>query len=343
MIVDRHIVGPAPGDATPARRDTQPDRAAWLREMEKQELTAWLSHPVAVPVPAAPVVYARIDPPAVSADADTPVLGDDAAAVPRLGRDGAAPTATDGAASRGEGRPGDAGAEPARSSDRHGDDAGTGSDGVTAAGSVAAAGSAAPTVPAELAAVVMAVLAQGTGTEGNVGQSSQAPVQGVAGVTPGSVAAPQPTTTGFASPPGMQVTAAVPRPAQPDARRAQAEVQQEAGEVRGRPTARPDQATGPGHALPPLRIHTMRTAAGVRVWIGADEAAGLGGQQLQLAAMDIRRLLRDQGVALASLTYNGESVFEADDPPEASGTLRERAAPAPRTRAMGGIGPHNRT
>jgi hypothetical protein len=56
MIVDRQAVGAAPAGATPARSGTQPDRAAWLREMEKQELTAWLAQPVALPAVAAPVV-----------------------------------------------------------------------------------------------------------------------------------------------------------------------------------------------------------------------------------------------------------------------------------------------
>jgi hypothetical protein len=274
--------------------------------------------------------------------ADAPVPGGDTAAAPRAGRDGSAPTATGAAPSREDARARDPDAEAARTGDRHGREADTESGAVTAAGDVAAAGSALPTVPAELAAAVMAVLAQGPGTEDGAGQSSQVAVQAVTGVMRAPIAAPQPSAPALAGPPGVQATATVPRPAQPDARRAPAEVHEEAGALRGRSTARAEQATGPGQALPPLRIHAMRTAAGVRVWIGADEVAGLGGQQLQLAAMDIRRLLRDQGVALASLTYNGESVFDADDPLEASGTLRERDASAPRTRAASGVGPQNR-
>jgi hypothetical protein len=340
MIVDGHTVGPAPAGAAPTRSDVRPDRAAWLREMEKQEMTAWLAHPVAVPAAAAPVVYARIDPPAMPADA--PVAGDDAAAAPRAGRDGAAPAATDAAPSRGDARAGDPDAEAAGTGDRHGHDADTESGDVAAAVG-AAADSSSPAVPAQLAAAVMAVLAQGQGAQGGAEPSLQAAVPAVAGVTRAAVAAPQPTATALARPPGIQPTATAPRPLQTDVRRAPAETHEEAGGLRGRPAARPEQAAGPGQALPPLRIHAMRTAAGVRVWIGADEVAGLGGQQLLLAAMDIRRLLRDQGVALASLTYNGESVFDADDPPEASGTPRERDASAPRTTATSGIAPRNKT
>lgn len=341
MIVDGHTVGPAPAGASPARSGTQPDRAAWLREMEKQELTAWLSHPVALPAAAAPVVYARIDPlPAMSSDASVPC--GTAVAAPQAGRDDSAPTATDAAPSREDARASEQGAGAAGTGDRQGRSARTGSAGDTAAAVDAAAVSAWQAAPAELAAAVMAALAQGPGAEIGAGQSQQAAVRAVTGVTRAPVAAPQPSAPVLAGPPGIPATAAVSRPVQPEMRRAPAEGHEEAGSLRGRPAARAEQAAGAGQALPALRIHAMRTATGVRVWIGADEVAGLGGQQLQLAAMDIRRLLRDQGVALASLTYNGESVFDADDPPETSGTLRERDASAPRTKAASGVGPQNR-
>ena len=341
MIVDRHILGQAQAGATPVRSGTQPDRAAWQREMEKQELAAWLSHPVALPAAAAPVVYARIDPPAMPADAGAG--GEQAAAAPGAGHDDAARSATDAAPSREDARARDPHEEAARAADRHGHDADTGHEDVTAAGAAVAAGASTPALPAGLAAAVMAALAQAPAMEGGGGQSPQAAVPAVVGLTGAAPPAPQASAPAPVRLPGIQASATAPRPLQPDARRAPAEAHEEAGALRGRPAARTEQAAGPGQALPPLRIHTMRTADGVRVWIGADEAAGLGGLQLQLAALDIRRLLRDQGVVLASLTYNGESVFDADDPPEASGTLRERDASAPRTRATSGPGPRNRT
>jgi hypothetical protein len=94
---------------------------------------------------------------------------------------------------------------------------------------------------------------------------------------------------------------------------------------------------------PQLRIHAMRTESGVRIWIGADEAVGLGGRELLLATEEIRRLLRIQGMPVASLTYNGASLFDTEDTPDASGGMQSLDSSALRMRAQGGIGPRIKT
>jgi hypothetical protein len=123
-----------------------------------------------------------------------------------------------------------------------------------------------------------------------------------------------------------------PRPGTGDERVEQGE---QSGGVQEPHVARKEQVGDLGQA-PPLRIHAMRTASGVRIWIGADMAAGLGGQQLLLATEEIRRLLRVQGMPLASLTYNGESLFDAEEAPEASGGMQSPDPSALRMRAKGG-------
>jgi hypothetical protein len=63
-----------------------------------------------------------------------------------------------------------------------------------------------------------------------------------------------------------------------------------------------------GQAAPAVRVHAFWNDQSVRVWVGTDRSAAMDVQQLAQAAEDLTRLLGRQGAALESLTVNGESV-----------------------------------
>lgn len=79
-----------------------------------------------------------------------------------------------------------------------------------------------------------------------------------------------------------------------------------------------------GEETPAVRVHTFWSGQSVRVWVGTDNCAALDAQQLALAAQDLRRLLREQGATLGSLTVNGETVAEQDER-----LAKPKEAPAP--------------
>jgi hypothetical protein len=239
---------------------------------------------------------------------------------------------------------GDGGRPEAR--DRSGRTAGN-QDGVPAAqaGPQAAIEPARPAPPAA-AALVSAVMAQ-LGHEGQAGEAGgrQAPA-----LPPAAPAANGSPPDEVQPSPAVGLRPANP-PAAPGLPRRMAEAGQpglpaeggdHAADVQGKAASRAERAGRAAQAMPQLRIHTVRTESGVRIWIGADQAVGLTGQELLFAALDIRRLLRDQGTPLASLTYNGESVFDGDDAQEAGGGL-SGSAPAPRMRTRSGTSPRNDT
>ncbi len=351
MIVDRNTAMPLPAGTTPGKGGTaaqpaSPDRSAWLREMEKQEMTGWLSHPATQAgraAPLAPALYARVSPPALAPAPSAPAGGADSRA--GIGQSQSSPDQAssgardadigDGAASagkawdRGHGRRRD-GAE--RRSEAPADDAGEAAAAIVPAAGQEAAASALP----NLAAAVMAALAQ-------------APDPGAAGVqAPRS--APALPAGGRVNMAEIQVAAVptrspeLPSPASAQRLPQAAPGGEPAGEakpsttVQGRRAPGIEQPAMPEATPAPLRIHTVRTASGVKVWIGADLAAGLSGQQLLLAAGDIRRLLREQGTALESLVYNGEAVFDGEDTADGRDGIR-----APQSKTNGGLGPRTGT
>lgn len=341
MIVDRNAALPLPAGSAPGKAGTpgQPsghDRTAWLKEMEKQEMTAWLSHPATQPGRAAPVaasVYARLSPPAMPTDMPASADGQDAGRAPESHRQSPVPDGEARAGLResatqdraGNAAEGSAGHQRERP-EQEADGAAAAAPGVMAAAQAASAGACAP---AGLVAAVMSALAQEDSAAG-VSQPAQAMAAGVpapadrAGVAPQAPAVPLPRALAIQSAGSL---ASAP-PAAP--RSGAATQESRSGDVQGRRASAAAQAGTPGEAPAPLRIHTVSTGSGLRVWIGADQAVGLSGQQLLLAAMEIRRLLKDQGTPLASLIYNGESVFEDEGRSDAN---------TPRTAAASGTGP----
>lgn len=74
-------------------------------------------------------------------------------------------------------------------------------------------------------------------------------------------------------------------------------------------------ATGSGpEQREPLRWHAEWAEAGVRVWLGADHAAGDAAQATQVAAIvaELRRQLDGRGVRLLNVTCNGREVWAAE-------------------------------
>jgi hypothetical protein len=341
MIVDRNAAMPVPAGTTPGKGGTaaQPsgqDRTAWLKEMEKQEMTAWLSHPATLPARAAApaaAVYARLSPPAMPADTPASADAQDAGVAPGSHRQ--LPPADAGARAdeRESAAPDEADTAAAGDGKRQRDRSEQAPDGVTAAAPGVAAVAHAPgpavSTPANLVAAVMSALVQEGGAGGGM-QAAQAAAQSVPVPNGAGSAAPEPPAAALVRPLAMPVQGGMQGPLPVGPRSEPAAQESESGEVQGRRASAAAQGGTPGEAPAPLRIHTVSTASGVRVWIGADQAVGLSGQQLLLAAIEIRRLLKDQGTPLASLIYNGESVFEDEGMPDAS---------APRTAAASGAGP----
>lgn len=120
--------------------------------------------------------------------------------------------------------------------------------------------------------------------------------------------------------PGFDPSVGEPTSGQKSARPAVLDEPEELATQRSTPPSLP----GDGEA-PPVRIHTFWSDESVRIWVGTDGSAALDAQQLALAAQDLRRLLREQGATLESLTVNGETVLEQD----AGQAPLQDGAPAP--------------
>lgn len=325
-------------DAGAAQDGTAGNRAAWLREMEKQAMTSWLSHDVqaaAPTTPTAPVIYARVSPSATPDESRAAVspgareqlaANGDADAAASSTRDGRAhgplqsaqdPAVQDNGTS-GHTRALDSGAGTAPNEPPKGVEGGLMSDGVRLPALVDPAA----------ATLVAAVMSQLTAPASS---DAVQPLKREAG----GLNAGQPDSGN-----SLARTALAFRPGQADvvlmpvARAAQkpsAEANRPGADMAEQLARRPAGPAGAGQAEggPPtaLRIHAVWTERTVKVWIGADLAAGLTGTQLAYAALDIRRLLREQGASLDSLTYNGEIVLATEDSAEpANGAHRPGAA-----------------
>jgi hypothetical protein len=350
MIVDRNTPAPIPA-GTIAGKGASPaqpsERTAWLREMEKQEMTAWLSHPATLPGGAAPLsqsLYARVTP------APLP-------ATPSAQQRGAAFTAAEDGNPPATPHTGEAQADPQHASENkeaakafetgRRDDDQVAQDGAAADSMTELAEQlphAAPMTPAtaDLVAAVLSALSQAQDAQSPAEQalaSVQAPPSGNG---TGAVES-KPLATTLLRPLEMMPPGITQRLPQASSHSATNTEGKQTSELQGRPKGTAEAARMSEHAQAPLRIHTVRTESGVKVWIGADVAAGLNGQQLLLAALDIRRLLKDQGTPLASLVYNGASVFDAGDEDAAPSNLERSHDVAAYDRAKSGIGPRNRT
>lgn len=74
-----------------------------------------------------------------------------------------------------------------------------------------------------------------------------------------------------------------------------------------------------GEAGAPLRLHAEWAEQGVRIWIGADQAALLSAGSLALLGEQLRRFCREQGAPLLALVCNGKPVaLDAADAGEAA-------------------------
>jgi hypothetical protein len=297
-------VGPAvktARDGDGARNGSSGDGAAWLREMEKQQMSAWLSHGVLPPAPAGAPLYARIAPAPVAQHAPGAGAGRQTGAdAPARADAYAARDAQDAPAPRTGSAQGSAGAAPAAAAA-----------GVSDAAQVAAGAPVrmpAPSPAAPLArAIVDAVLAQRAGAPAAPGAAAPAGPGGAPPVAPAAAGGLPMHFASFLSAPAAQ---GLPQPQAGDGDPALA--------AQGRSaTSRTGAHPGAAEPLPPLRIHAAWTDGVVRVWIGADQGAGLAGAQLLAAVQDLRRLLREQGATLESVTYNGEAL------PDAEGTARQ--------------------
>jgi hypothetical protein len=351
MIVDRNTHAPTAAGAVAGKSASpaQPsERTAWLREMEKQEMTAWLSHPATLPGGAAPLsqsLYARVTPAplpvAPSAQQNKAVFAAaedrDPQALPHTGEAQADPQN----ASENKDT-----AQAFETSRRDGDhvaqeEAAVDSMTEPATKLLPLAARMAPAT-ADLVAAVLSALSPAPDAQ-SPGEQALASVQAPpSGNATGAVESKALAAT-LLRPLAMMTPGITQRLPQAALRSAPNTEGKQASELQRRPKVAAEAASMPEHAQAPLRIHTVRTGSGVKVWIGADLAAGLSGQQLLLAAIDIRRLLKDQGTPLASLVYNGASVFDAGDEDAAPSKLEKSHRMAAYDRAKSGIGPRNRT
>lgn len=276
------------GDGAPPASSTG-GHAAWLREMEKQELASWLGNRVLPPVSAAPPVYARIEPaPGGHGDSGPAGRGADDAQLDAAQPDGAPP---DGAQDGGSAC---ASAPPAAS----------GAPGAAVAGE--GAGPAAAAQPAARAAHAGAM------TAASRAQAVRSVVAPLLGRDPALRGLPYSVEVAFEpglaalGPAALPVAAAgrndAPEQDEPDAPNAPQPAPAPRGSAAG--------ARGADEPAPALRIHASWSDEGVRVWIGADQAAGLTAQRLAYLMHDMKRQFKEHGAALLSLTCNGEAVLD---------------------------------
>lgn len=346
MIIDKSGfmaggAGQAPGSGSGRTDGAGSNRSAWQREMERQELAAWFAHPVvangrsalAFPVAhASAVVHAM----AVIPPAAAPRYGGIAHPV-RAGVPQAPGARSDAAAGRvAHGAPSNA-AHAGRGSrvDRSDHDVASFLPGVGTAGQLDGQ---VPMSAAVILDAVMAHLERAPDVAATAGADGAVlmPVAPEAGATATDV-----RCGGDAA---MAVPAAVPT-VQAARRLAEAEAadmpsgeRTQADHAQGRQVRGAASSRAAGDLSPQLHIHTVRTEDGIRVWIGADRAAGLEGEQLLGAAQDIRRLLTEQGTSLVALTYNGESVWDVEGEAQGSGEQPDRAPPL-RVKGKSGTGP----
>lgn len=294
------------------------DGAAWLREMERQQMQAWLSHGL-LPVAAAPgPVYARIDPaPAQEQQAAAPGVGrpagdgegkerGDAVARPDGSVSPAGEADSDPVRDRAVSATAMAAAAHTATADMAGLPAGR-PEPMPEQGLGPAAGTPRPELGAPVAqAIVDAVTAQrGPAIAQPRTDASARVAVGPAGTPVRIDGAPRQPVPDLAHAAAAH-TGTVPARQTESGERRQAQAQGRTAQAR--PAAQLD-APEP---LPALRIHSAWSDGVVRVWIGADQGAGLTGLQLMAAAQDVRRLLREQGAVLGSFTYNGTMVLDED-------------------------------
>lgn len=357
MIVDKNVRTPvvaAPAAGTTRTDRNSSNRSAWQREMERQELAAWFSHPASQPgraapaLPAAPPRVAHVQAVACATPAMAPAASAASVAALRLG--GAAHAAPLVVAS--PSRPADVAADGAAVHDASpvdqapgaGNRTGRGEDDAdltgTDSGTTVQPGGAMPMSAAVLVAAVMTHLEPGQDREAVVGTEGPglAPVAPAAGGLTAADVGPEPVGAPLApdAPAAPQLVRRLPQTGTSGMASGEGTW---AGDAQGPRTGNVVRGAAAGIPSPQLRIHTMPTEDGIRIWIGADQAAGLSGEQLLDAARDIRRLLQEQGTPLAALTYNGESVFDADEGPEDGGGYADQDASPPRARGNSGTSP----
>jgi hypothetical protein len=360
MIVDKSIfmhgaAGLAQGAGNTRTESGGANRAAWQREMERQELAAWFSHPAGQPGragPVAPAAHAHAVPRAVPAMA--PIAAAHPMSEPQRGSTTPPAPSTPPAVEQSSRPHGVAAAvAAARDAPAAAQDPGPGNrtSGHEDGAAPSAASAEAPQEPggtmplpmpaADLVAAVMTHLEQGPDAESAAGTGGPAPAPAVldAQGLPATDVRSAPMTTPLAPtvPAARRLlwtgTDGMPSGEFPQTDDAQA--------PHTGATARTGAAGAP---LPQLRIHTVRTGDGVRIWIGADQAAGLSGEQLLDAAHDIQRLLKERGTPLVALTYNGESVLErGEDGPEDRSEWADADASPPRAREKSGTSPRIET
>jgi len=357
MIVDKNVrmpVAAAPVAGTARTDQNQSNRSAWQREMERQEMAAWFSHPALQPGRAAPALPAAA-PKVAHARAvarATPAMAPAASAAPTVAlQPGGVAHATPLAVAS-PSRPGTGAANGAAAQDTRPVDQASGPGSRTAEREDDAALSEAATkttvqtsgeMPMSAAVLVAAVMthlepAQAIKTVVGMDAPGQAQVAPAAGGLPDTDVGPASVAPPLASdlPATSQFVRRLP---QAGAGGMASEEGAHAGEAQQPRTGSVARNAAAGIPSPQLRIHTIRTEEGIRIWIGADQAAGLSCEQLLDAAQDIRRLLQSQGTPLAALIYNGQSVFDADEGPEDGGGYADRDASPPRVRGNSGTSP----
>lgn len=358
MIVDKNVfmyraAGPAPGTGNTRTAERNSNRSAWQREMERQELAAWFSHSAVQPgraAPVPPVAHVEAVPRAASAMAPVAATGSMAERMSG-GTEHPAPTAV-ARPSRPHGSV--AAGASARDERSAAQDPGPGNrtSGNEDDIAFAAASSGAPRQPvgtwpmpaADLVAAVMTHLGRDFDMGPSAGTGGPAPAPVLLDVEGESATAARPASIAAPLAPGAPAAAPlVPRSLQMRAAGMPSGESTPTEDVPGARTGSTARGWEAGAPLPQLRIHTVRTEDGVRIWIGADQAAGLSGEQLLYAAHDIQRLLKEEGMPLVALTYNGESVLDGEDGPDENGELADADATSPRVRGKSGTSPRIET
>jgi hypothetical protein len=308
------VLPPSPsaagGTGRPAEMGGGENRAAWLREMERQEMASWLNHG---PLPAAQREQ-RVSAPAAQALRSLEAIEPAADGMPEdpqsadtvtraLQPGGAESTAAGARAAEGIGSDAALEQRPAKASHE-------------APGAQAPAAHARAVAPAQMSeqdlarqAFVQKVMSQlNEDPKPGAALALQPAVVQADASEPAASAAPAAGPGYRAASPSWNGTAAQPR--QMDLEPVRADEPDVT--VAAKPNASPLQDRA-GEPAPAVRVHSFWSDEAVRVWVGTDRSAALSEQQLAGALQDLKRLLRQQGATLASLTVNGETVLDTEE------------------------------